>query len=243
MAQKKKQTNASTPTKTQNESEIAAKQQQIKKLEESLVQKEISLTKKGKELKVASEAVIQKESGLNEKRLELDEMELRAKNGFPDLFMERYADFIKQLEDREAQSGEEWKSIEAEKEKLRKRQRDLEKAEIKRDSGYEDEREKINEEYRARRKKQEIELIEKRARSLDAIEKEIVEVRKNRLSDLDIEISKLEKLKEELEYHDQLVQSRKEFLIEREGGMEAEIELKLEQRKQSFEAEKSSLNE
>jgi hypothetical protein len=243
MAQKKKQTNASTPTKTQNESVIAAKQQQIKKLEESLIQKEISLTKKEKELKVSSEAVIQKESALNEKCLELDEMELRAKNGFPDLFMERYADFIKQLEDRDAQSGEEWKSIEAEKEKLRKRQRDLEKAEIKRDSGYTDEREKLNEEFRARRKKQEIELIEKRAHSLDAIEKEIVEVRKNRLSDLDIEISKLEKLKEELEYHDQLVQSRKEFLVEREGGMEAEIELKLEQRKQSFEAEKSSLNE
>jgi hypothetical protein len=60
----------------------------------------------------------QKEAELNDKYVHLQEMELHAKNGFPQFFEEKFAAFKKQLAQREAQCVSE-ETLEAEKEKLR----------------------------------------------------------------------------------------------------------------------------
>jgi len=243
MAQKKKQVNASTTSRTINESDLSAKQQQIEKREESIAQKESAVSQKEKDLQKERDALYRKENELNEKRQELEEKELRAKNGFPDLFEERFTEFKKQLEAREAECAKEWTSIEVAKANLQKRERELQKAEIKRDAGYTEERQILDDELRKLKKDQEEKLLTKRGQALDAIEKEIAEVKKSRLSDLDIEVSELQKMKEEIEHQEQRLQSYKELLAEREAEIDAEVERKIEQRKRSFEDERAFLNE
>lgn len=226
---------------TISEADLMRTQQDLKELEYALNQKEKTLANKEKELETSKEAISQGEAALNKKRMDLDNKELEAKNGFPKLFEERYAEFKNKLEQRESQCTDEWGAIEAEKQTLRQRELQIQKAEINRDNAYADDRVQLDEELHALRKKQEDELLAKRARSLDAIEKELVDVRKSRLSDLDIEISELERMKNDLEYQNQRLQSRQNGLVERESNLESEIELKVGQRKQSFELEKSDL--
>ncbi|MGI2014859.1 hypothetical protein [Shewanella oncorhynchi] len=245
--------------KTRNVTEASSlNQQELKKLEYSLTQKETLLA--------------EMELEQNDKHLHLVEMELQAKNGFPKLFEEKFAVFKKQLEEREAKCLVELESLEGEKEKLRQREVAVQKAEIQRDNGYADDRAKLYDELFNLRKEQEKDLESKRANALTAIEKELSEERRFRIANLEKEIAdrlrayetaiqqdkdeleqkrkallkdqaELDELKDELEYQKQRLKSSKDRLEERESNLNLEVDAKVVERKQSFESEKSALND
>lgn len=248
------------------------KQQELKELEDSLTQKETVIAQREQALKAAKDAIAKKEAELNDKRVHLEEMELQAKNGFPQLFEEKFAAFKKQLEQREAKCVGDLESLEGEKEKLRQREVAVQKAEIQRDNGYADARAKLDDELFKLRKEQEKELESKRANALTAIEKELSEERTSRIASLEKEIAdrlkvhevaiqqekdeleqkrkallkdqaELDELKDELEYQKQRLQSSKDRLEEREANLNVEVDAKVVERKQSFENEKSALND
>lgn len=260
--------------KTMNVTEagLLNKQQELKELEDSLTQKETVIVQREQALKAAKDAIAKKEAELNDKRVQLEEMELQAKNGFPQLFEEKFAAFKKQLEQREAKCVGELESLEGEKEKLRQREVAVQKAEIQRDNGYADARAKLDDELFNLRKEQEKELESKRANALTAIEKELSEERTSRIASLEKEIAdrlkvheaaiqqekdeleqkrkallkdqaELDELKDELEYQKQRLQSSKDRLEEREANLNVDVDAKVVERKQSFENEKSALND
>lgn len=260
--------------KTMNVTEAALlnKQQELKELEDSLTKKETVIAQREQALKAAKDAIAKKEAELNDKRVHLEEMELQAKNGFPQLFEEKFAAFKKQLEQREAKCVGDLESLEGEKEKLRQREVAVQNAEIQRDNGYADARAKLDDELFKLRKKQEKELESKRANALTAIEKELSEERTSRIASLEKEIAdrlkvheaaiqqekdeleqkrkaflkdqaELDELKDELEYQKQRLQSSKDRLEEREANLNVEVDAKVVERKQSFENEKSALND
>lgn len=260
--------------KTMNVTEagLLNKQQELKELEDSLTKKETVIAQREQALKAAKDAIAQKEAELNDKRVQLEEMELQAKNGFPQLFEEKFASFKKQLEQRESQCVSELESLEGEKEKLRQREVAVQKAELQRDNGYADARAKLDDELFNLRKEQEKELESKRANALTAIEKELSEERTSRIASLEKEIAdrlkaheaaiqqekdeleqkrkallkdqaELDDLKDELEYQKQRLQSSKDRLEEREANLNVEVDAKVVERKQSFENEKSALND
>ncbi len=247
------------------EAGLLNKQQKLKEREDSLTQKEQAL-------KAAKDAIAKKEAELNDKRVHLEEMELQAKNGFPQLFEEKFAAFKKQLEQREAKCVGDLESLEGEKEKLRQREVAVQKAEIQRDNGYADARAKLDDELFKLRKEQEKELESKRANALTAIEKELSEERTSRIASLEKEIAdrlkvhevaiqqekdeleqkrkallkdqaELDELKDELEYQKQRLQSSKGRIEEREANLNLEVDAKVVERRQSFESEKSALND
>lgn len=241
--------------KTMNVTEagLLNKQQELKELEDSLTQKETVIAQREQALKAAKDAIAKKEAELNDKHVQLEEMELQAKNGFPQLFEEKFAAFKKQLEQREAKCAGELESLEDEKEKLRQREVAVQKAEIQRDNGYADTRAKLDDELFNLRKKQEKDLESKRASALTAIEKELTEERASRIASLEKKIAdrlkaheaaiqqdrdeleqkrnaflkdqaELDELKDELEYQKQRLQSSKERLEERETNLNVEVD-------------------
>lgn len=209
---------------------------------------------------------------LNKRELEVEKKEREAAVGFPLLFEKEFAVFKKQLEQQEAKYLSEIKSFEYAKEKLRQREVMVQNAEIQRDNGYADARAKLDNELSNLRKEQEEELASKRANALTAIEKELSEVRVSRMASLDKEIAnrleayeavvqqeedklkqkrkdlmkdraEFDELKDELEYQKQRLQSSKDRLEEREANLNVEVDAKVVERKQSFENEKSALND
>ncbi|WP_205332537.1 hypothetical protein, partial [Klebsiella pneumoniae] len=82
------------------ESEFLNKLQELKEREDFLTQKETVLAQKEQALQAAKDAMAQKEAELNDKYVHLQEMELQAKNGFPQFFEEKFAAFKKQLAQR-----------------------------------------------------------------------------------------------------------------------------------------------
>ena len=260
--------------KTMNATEagLLNKQQELNKLEDSLTQKEKIIAQKEEAIKATKDGIAKKEAELNDKRVQLEEMEFQAKNGFPKLFEEKFAVFKKQLEQREIQCVSELASLEAEKEKLRQRELTIQKAEIQRDNGYVDARTKLYDELFNLRKEQEKMLESKRANALTGIEKELSEERTSRIASLEKEIAdrleahevtiqqakdalehkrkaflkdqaELDEQKNEFEYQKQRLQSNKDHLVEREANLNFEVEAKVVERKQSFESEKSALND
>lgn len=254
------------------EAGLLNKQQELKELEDSLSQKETAIAQKEQTLKAAKDAIAKKEAELNDKRIQLEEMELQAKNGFPKLFEEKFAAFKKQLEQREAQCVSELESLEAAKEKLRQREVAVQKAEIQRGNGYADARAKLDDELFNLRKEQEKELESKRENALTAIENELSKERTSRIASLEKEIAdrlkaheaaiqqdkdeleqkskaflkeqaEIDEQKDELEYQKQRFQSSKDRLEEREANLNLEVDSKVVERKQSFESEKSALND
>lgn len=240
------------------EATLLNKQQKLKKIEESLNKKEAELNKK--------------EAELNDKHVQLEKMELQAKNGFPELFKEKFSEVIEQLKKREENATERWKHIQSKSEELRQRELEIQKAEIERDAGYADDRAKLDDELFNLRKKQEKDLESKRASALTTIEKELTEERASRIASLEKEIAdrlkaheaaiqqdkdkleqkrkaflkelaELDELKDELEYQKQRIQSRQDQLEERESNLNLEVNDKVAERKQSFESEKSALND
>lgn len=254
------------------EEALLKKQQELKELEDSLSQKDTSIAQKEQALKAAKDAIAKKEAELNDKRVQLEEMELQAKNGFPQLFEEKFAAFKKQLEQREAKFVGELESLEGEKEKLRQRELAVQKAEIQRDNGYADARAKLDDELFNLRKEQEKALESKRTNALTNLEKELSEDRASRITSLEKEIAdrlkateatiqqvmdeldqkrtallkdqaELDEAQEKLEYKKQRLQSRQNALDERESNWGIEVEEKVSQRKQSFENETSVLKD
>lgn len=254
------------------EASLLNKQQELKELEDSLSQKETYIAQKEQALKNAKDAIAKKEAELNDKRIQLEEMELQAKNGFPELFKEKFSEVIEQLKEREENATERWKHIQSKSEELRQRELEMQKAEIQRDTGYADDRAKLDDELFNLRKKQEKELESKRVNALTAIEKELSEERASRIASLEKEIAdrlkvheaaiqqekdklkqernaflkeqaELDELKDELEYQKQRLQSSKDRLEEREANLNVEVDAKVIEWKQSFENEKSVLNE
>jgi maltodextrin utilization protein YvdJ len=75
------------------ESEFLNKLQELKEREDFLTQKETVLAQKEQALQAAKDAMAQKEAELNDKYVHLQEMELHAKNGFPQFFEEKFAAF------------------------------------------------------------------------------------------------------------------------------------------------------
>lgn len=254
------------------EADLLRKEQELKGLEVFLTQKETNIAQKERELKDIGDAIAKKEANLNDKRIRLEEMELQAKNNFPKLFEEKFASFKKQLEQRESQCVSELVYLENEKEKLRQREIAVQKAEIQRDNGYVDARAKLDGELFNLRKEQEKELESKRANALTAIEKELSEERASRIASLEKEIAdrlkahelaiqqekdgleqkrrallkdqaELDELKDKLEYQKQRLQASKDSLEEREANLNDEVDAKIDERKISFEREKSVLKD
>lgn len=254
------------------ESNLLKQQQELKELEDSLTQKEKIIAQKEHELKVTKDSIAKKEAQLNEKCFSLEEKELQAINCFPQLFEEKFATFKNQLVQREAQCVSELKFIEGEKEKLRQRELAVQKAEIQRNNGYADERAKLDVVLLRLQKEQEKELGSKRAEALTAIEKEISKERVARIENLEKEIivsltahetkiqqekneleqkrnilidnqANLDELKDVLKYQEKRLQSRKERLDEREANLDLEVNAKVIERKQSFDNDKSRLDD
>lgn len=254
------------------EASLLNKQQELKELEDSLSQKETYIAQKEQALKDAKDAIAKKEAELNDKRVQLEEMELQAKNGFPELFKEKFSEVIEQLKEREENATERWKHIQSKSEELRQRELEIQKAEIERETGYTDERAKLDDELFNLRKEQEKDLESKRASALTTIEKELTEERASRITSLEKEIAdrlkvheaaiqqekneieqkrkallkeqaELDEFKYELEYQKQCLRSRKDRLEEREANLNLEVDAKVVERKQSFENEKSALND
>ena len=254
------------------EASLLNKQQELKELEDSLSQKETYLAQKEQALKDAKDAIAKEEAELNDKRVQLEEMELQAKNGFPELFKEKFSEVIEQLKEREENATERWKHIQSKSEELRQRELEIQKAEIERETGYTDERAKLDDELFNLRKEQEKELESKQASGLTTIEKKLSEKRTSRIASLEKEIAdrlkvheveiqqekdeieqkrkvllkdqaELDELKDKLEYQKQCLRSRQDQLEERELNLNLEVNDKVAERKQSFESEKSALND
>ena len=176
------------------------------------------------------------------------------------------------LKERETKLYQNIQKFERKSEELRQREDSIKESEIKRDEGFTEDRKKIDGELFNLRKKQEKELESKRANAVTAIEKELSEERISRIASLEKEISnrlkahevevqqekdeleqkrkifiknqaELDDLKDELDYQKQRLQSNKDRIEEREYNLNVEVETKIIERKQSFENEKSSLND
>lgn len=248
------------------EADLLNKQQELKGLEDSLTQKETVIAQKEEALKTTKDEIAKKEAELNEKHVHLEEMELQAKNGFPKLSEERFADKINQLKERELNATNAWKDIEAEKEKLRQREATVQKAEIRIDNDFQDKRKKLEDELAENRKSFNDEIREKRENRFDELEKEVEEERNKRLKlltdeidskradfenevaqqrsdlkDKKDELSKREQDVEDLELEKEKAKRRQERLEEERKAIKEEIEQGISERKQSFESEKSAL--
>ncbi len=246
--------------------------EKLEQLEYSLLQRESSIAAKEQKLKEVKEQIVEKESEINNRLLQLEDMEIQAKIGFPKLFEDKYSSFKKQLELREEQFLDELRSLEFEKEKLRQRELAVKKAEIQSNNGYADLRAALDDELLSLRKRKEEELESKRAHALTELEKELSVERTSRIESLESEIAKklkdhqnfiekevyefdqkrnsllkrqeeIDELKDEYLYKMQRLQSRTEALERREADFSIEVEDKVTQRKQSFESEKSMLND
>jgi hypothetical protein len=176
------------------------------------------------------------------------------------------------LKERETKLYQNIQKFERKSEELRQREDSIKESEIKRDEGFTEDRKKIDCELFNLRKKQEKELESKRANAVTAIEKELSQERISRIASLEKEISnrlkahevevqqekdeleqkrkifiknqaELDDLKDELDYQKQRLQSNKNRIEEREYNLNVEVETKIIERKQSFENEKSSLND
>lgn len=250
------------------EASLLNKQQELKELEDSLTQKEKIIAQKEEALKSTKDAIAKKEAELNDKRLHLEEMELQAKNGFPQLFEEKFASFKKQLEQREARCVSELESLESEKDKLRQREVAVQKAEIQRDNGYADARVKLDDELAEKQKAFDSEVSEKRKARFGDLEIEIGTERKKRLELLSDEMdakrnqfeaeiaqqrSNFVNKKQELDNREQKVEDwelekdkakrKQERLDEELNAVKEKIEEGIQARLQSFEKEKSALND
>ncbi|GAD89539.1 MULTISPECIES: hypothetical protein [Vibrio] len=205
---------------------------------------------------------------LRQREVAVQKAEVQRDNGYADA----RAKLDDELFNLRKEQEKELESLEGEKEKLRQREVAVQKAELQRDNGYADARAKLDDELFNLRKEQKKELESKRAYTLTAIEKELSQERASRIAALEKEVAdrfkahevaiqqekdeleqkrktllkdqaELDELKDELEYQKQRLQSRKETLEEREVTLNLEVDTKIVERKQSFENEKSVLND
>ena len=159
-------------TSSITDNDMLSNQQELDQTEYFQSQKEM--------LEMNSEETIAKEkAAINERFIQLEKMELEARNGFSKLFEESFADAINQLKTREQNATEAWKKIEAEKVLLQQREQNVQQSEIKRDNGFQDERKKFEDELEEKRKFFSHDITNKRIARLDELEKEIEIERKS----------------------------------------------------------------
>lgn len=224
---------------------------ELKKLDGELAQRERAI----------KEAEIAADNGFAEKnRSALREIEQRET---------LCREFEQILANRENKLLQRHQELEKSSEKLREREESIREAEIKRDEGFVEYRKKLDDELAKKRSDFLEEISTRRKRELNTLETMLAEEERSRLASLDEELTKLrqqhkadvtadreklsvskqslmvekaqlDELKEELEYQKQRLQSRRDVLEERESNLNAEVDVKVEERKITFESEKSA---
>jgi hypothetical protein len=157
-------------------------------------------------------------------------------------------------------------------EALRVREIHIKESEIAREEGFSEERKKLDEELFQKRSDFLRELSEKRESMFEDLEKTIMEERERRALALQNELdairqqeeaaiqkeknelrtlkenllfeqSRINEQKEDLEFQKQRMRSRKDVLDEREANLGREVDVRVEERKLSFEQEKAALQD
>jgi hypothetical protein len=175
-----------------------------------------------------------------------------------------------QVKEMESEIFSEKAALEAEKESLRKREKSVQDAEIRRDQCYTDEQKKLDDELFTRRQNLEAELADKRSKGLQDISEQLAKERVKLFQSLEREISekraavdtfiaketaqletqkaKLEKSKEELtaklldmETRDKLLKIRDDELDRKLQSIDDELKRRIAETEKSFNAEKSRL--
>jgi hypothetical protein len=243
------------------EQELNAKQNEIESQLSDLKKLEGDLAKKERSLK---EKELTAENGFADKnKIALREVEKREAD---------CKTLEARLQDREEAIALRHQEQENKAEELRKREVAIAKAEQERDEGFSAERKKQDDDLAAKRSAAEKDLSEKRTKEINSLEKllsdEVTKRREALTKELSVERSqfedslktekdalasmketlnsrsaKLDEFKDELDYQKQRLQSRKEALEEREANLNLEVDAKVVERKQSFENEKSALND
>ena len=243
------------------EQELSSKQKEIELQLSELKKLEGDLAKKKRNLK---EKELAAENGFAEKnKIALREVEKREQD---------YKTLEARLLTREQELTSRQKEQEHTAQELRKRERAIKEAEQKRDEGFAAERKKLDDDLFANRKAFQEELTTKRVDEFNSLETTLSDEAKKRREALNLELiderkhfeesvrkeknalsshrdqlnskqAELDELKDELEYQKQRLQSRKDALEEREANLIVEVDAKVIERKQSFENEKSALND
>ena len=243
------------------QSELGEKQEGIELRFAELKKLEGELAKKERTLK---EAELSAENGFAEQNLTaLREIEKR------DTLCKELENI---LEARENELLDRAKILERKTEELRKRESSVRESEINRDEGFSAEWKKLDDELTKKRNDFLKELSAKRENEFNNMEKNISYETQSRRSAFQSELSlerqkheenikkeksalevfkesiiteksRLEQLNEDLEYQQKRLQSRKIALDEREENINSEIDVKVQERKQSFENEKDSLRD
>lgn len=241
--------------------ELDSKQKDIELQYSELKRREGKLAEEERNLK---ERELDAENGFAAKnKIALREIEKREEN---------CKELEARLQARETEIASRHQEQECKAEKLRKREAAVIKAEQERDEGFSTERKKLDDELFAKRSAVEKELSEKRTKEFNSLEKLLSDEVTKRKEALDKELSversqfkdyhkmeksalasmketlnsksaELDQREEDLEYKEQRLQSRKDALEEREANLNLEVDAKVLERKQSFENEKSALND
>jgi chromosome segregation ATPase len=177
-----------------------------------------------------------------------------------------------QLKKRESELLEMQRTLETEKENLRKREKAVQEAEIKRDQGYADEHKKLNDEIFDRRRRLEKELSGKHSKGLEEISQELSKQMDMLFQSLEKEISEkraaadavIAKETQEIEIQKAEIKKAEKDIISKSSALntredvikvraeeynrgfqtiEDEVERRTAETKKSFDAEKSRLEE
>ena len=243
------------------EKEISAKQDEFEKKFSELKKLEGELVLRERAIK---EAEITADNGFAEKnRIALREVEKREA---------LCKDLEHLLEERENALGQCTLELEREREELRKRKALVTESEIKRDEGFAEEREKLDETLAVKRIDFINELSNHRQNELSKLKELLSEEEEKRLAALNEELAKLrqqhqtnvqkdrdeldalrkeltdnkaalDERGDELEYQTQRLQSRKGNLEDREANLNVEVDEKIIERKRSFEDERAALDD
>lgn len=187
----------------------------------SLLEREKAVIQKENELAKAKEQLSKKEAEIVQKMLELEEKELQAKNGFPKLLEERFAPFRDQLEERERKLENEFRKIEQIKASLSDRERELKKAEVERENGYQDSLKTFEASLQERRIQFEEDMSKLKKQSLEKLNQEMSKERDTRLSLLESELAnQRSKLQQEIESFENEKNTKISELNSREQAVE-----------------------
>lgn len=187
----------------------------------SLLKRENAVTQKENELAKAKEQLSKKEAEIVQKMLEIEEKELQAKNGFPKLLEERFAPFRDQLEERERKLENEFRKIEQIKASLSDRERELKKAEVERENGYQDSLKTFEASLEERRIRLEDDLSKLRIQKFEKINQEMNKERETRLSLLESELANQRiELQQEIDNFKNEINTKIQELNSREQAVE-----------------------
>ena len=252
------------------QTKLEEREAHAQELEDSLKKRKSALENEERNLIAAREDLSKKHDYLNERQIAIEEKELQAKNGFPELFAEKFGDFINQLKQRENECTEKFKSIEAKEEELRRRGQKLREDEIKRDEGYASERRELDEELFNLRKSAQEEIASQRVKAMDDMQKELSKKIDSVLSNLDKELAErkrvheeeiqkergycqqemaklteeraeLDGLKEKLDYQQRILEARERNLKEHEGRIDERVEDRIHSEREGFRKIRSDL--